>query len=795
MGLHVSRQADKREAGRRHGIWLIALATLWRGQAARAAPPDGEAAMVQPVVVIAATPLPGATLDIARAPYAVHDLSAADLDVGGLADAPGALSARLGGVSLNDDLDDAFQPDVLYRGFEASPVLGVSQGLAVYQNGVRINEAFGDTVNWDLIPSAAIARLDVVGANPLYGLNALGGAIALTMKTGFDAPGGALDASGGSFGRRAVDVSFGAHDERFGAFVAVRGLDEDGWRLRSPDRLGQAYAVVSARGERLSLDLAVTAADNRLQGEGAAPVQELAVSRALVFTSPQLNADRLTFLTANGTYRANASLSLQADAYVRGVRQDIANGNTTDYGPCTLAAESGRLCQPDGATPLRDTAGGLIPDLSAGGARLIGENDREGLRTLAYGVAIQATATAPVANRRNQLAVGGAFDGARTDFASSAELGVIDNALVVRPSGFFVSTPEGTPFNATPVGLQARDTAYGAYVTDTLDLTSRLSLTASGRFNSIRVALADRLGTRLNGRNTYQRLNPGIGLSYQLGPRLSAYVGYAEGSRAPTASEIECSDPRAPCLLPSSLSADPPRLRQVVSQTFEAGLRGGRDVSSGRLSVSLGLYRTRVVDDIYGVATSLNAGYFQNIPGDVRQGVDIDAAYRDRHLTAYLSYAYVDAAFSAGFLEPSPANPFHDASGDIQVRRGDRLPGIPANRLKLGGDYRLATGLTVGADLQAMDSQVYRGDEANRLAPLPGYVVLGLRASYPLGRGVGLFAGLRNALNARYATFGLLGDPTGAGAPGVPLAGSGVDTRFQSPAAPLAVYGGVSARF
>ncbi len=31
-------------------------------------------------------------------------------------------------------------------------MLGTPQGLAVYQNGVRINEVFGDTVNWDLIP-------------------------------------------------------------------------------------------------------------------------------------------------------------------------------------------------------------------------------------------------------------------------------------------------------------------------------------------------------------------------------------------------------------------------------------------------------------------------------------------------------------------------------------------------------------------------------------------------------------------------------------------------------------------
>ena len=79
-------------------------------------------------------------------------------------------------------------------------MLGTPQGLAVYQSGVRINEAFGDTVNWDLIPDIAIGRVDVVGSNPVYGLNALGGAIVLTMKNGFEDPGGTLEASGGSWG-------------------------------------------------------------------------------------------------------------------------------------------------------------------------------------------------------------------------------------------------------------------------------------------------------------------------------------------------------------------------------------------------------------------------------------------------------------------------------------------------------------------------------------------------------------------------------------------------------------------
>ena len=89
------------------------------------------------------------------------------------------------GVIISDVNGNPFSTDVQYRGYTASPVEGTPQGLAVYQNGVRINEVFGDTVNWDLIPSSAINSISVVTGNPLYGLNALGGALNIQMKDGF----------------------------------------------------------------------------------------------------------------------------------------------------------------------------------------------------------------------------------------------------------------------------------------------------------------------------------------------------------------------------------------------------------------------------------------------------------------------------------------------------------------------------------------------------------------------------------------------------------------------------------
>jgi outer membrane receptor protein involved in Fe transport len=158
------------------------------GEAAEAAggpdagiPSGGQGETTSPAnlqtIEVTATALPGTAIGIDKIPGNVQVLSSADLTREGSASLTGALNSGLSSVSVNDDLDDPFQPDILYRGFEASPVLGTPQGLAVYQNGVRINEAFGDTVNWDLFPDIAIDQVELVSSNPLYGLNALGGAI------------------------------------------------------------------------------------------------------------------------------------------------------------------------------------------------------------------------------------------------------------------------------------------------------------------------------------------------------------------------------------------------------------------------------------------------------------------------------------------------------------------------------------------------------------------------------------------------------------------------------------------
>lgn len=759
----------------------------------------GVAAASEPadaVTVVAATPLPGSGIDIDKTPGATQTLSAADLALAGTPDATGALADRLASVSLGDSLDDAFQPDILYRGFTASPVLGTPQGLAVYQSGVRVNEAFGETVNWDLAPDIAIKRLSIVGANPVFGLNALGGAVVLTMKTGFDSPGGHGEISGGSFGRRAALIDYGVDGTTFGVYLAARGLEADGWRTSSPDRVRQVYADVGARRGALTVDLSFTGAVNHLSGQGAAPVQELTVGRNLIFTNPQNNTDKLAFVTLGGTYAATPILSLQSVMYYRRFRQDAGNGNTTTYGACGAGPDLGALCQNDGATPLSDAAGRAIPDISQNGTLPIGQNDRSSIRSDSYGGSAQATSAAPWFDRENHLAAGFSLDRARTGFNSSVEVGVINAALTVTPSGLFVKTPENTPFSATPVSLVASSTTFGLFATDTFSLNPHLAVTAGGRYNNVLINLRDRQGAELNGRSRYARFNPALGATYQFSPALTAYVGYSEGSRAPSPSEIECSNPLRPCLLPSSLASDPPTLRQVVARTWEAGVRGSLGSPTGRGAVvtwSLGVFRAQLHDDIYAVATALGAGYFQNIGATRRQGVEAGVRYQSRAVTLFANYSMIDARFRSPFDLPSPSSPFADANGNVHVRPGDRLPGIPRHRMKVGGDVAVRRGWTVGATAAWVSGQIYRGDESNQTGVLPGYGVINLHSTLTLMPRLSLFATLNNALNARYSTFGVLGDPTGVGAPGVPS--EGADPRFQSPAAPRAVFGGVRVTF
>jgi iron complex outermembrane recepter protein len=792
MGWYLVRNGAHRLFSWALAATLIAISPL---VVAQQAPQDTTS--LQEIVVVGVTPVPGFKVDKDKIPGSIQTLKASDLTRNGAASVLNALDQQASAVNFNDTAADPFQPDVLFRGFEASPVLGTPEGLAVYQNGVRINEAFGDTVNWDLIPDIAIDRIDILSATSVFGLNALGGAATVTMKNGFTYQGFDGTLSGGSFNQRQAQAEYGVNDGPLGAYVAVNTLKEGGWRHFAEDRVRQYYLDLSFHTDTITSDLSYSRGNNRLYGQGPAPVQSLAISSENVFTGPQNNVNNLDMVTLNTAYNFTPTMTVSNVVYFRNYRQTVANGDNTDYASCPDDVAPGLLC--DGDYVLTDTAGQNIPDITNGGTTIIGQNDYEDIHSQSWGGSLQFSSTEKIAGHGNSFAAGATVDTSTTNFFSGTWLGVLDASLSVLPSPYFVATPEGVDSTATPVILNSNNKYYGAYLTDTFDVIDPLSVTVTGRYNIAKVNLTDRNGDLLDGNNRFTHFDPSAGATYKILPVLTIYGSYAINNRAPTASELECANPAAPCLLPTDLASDPP-LKQVIAKTVEVGARGSfADASLGKFSWDLSVYRTNSENDIYGISTTIASGFFQNVGSTRREGGDLDLTYQTRSVSAYLQYSYLKATFRSAFLEPSPANPFQDANGNVQVNVGDELPLIPKTRVKLGADVKVLPNWSVGGTWSYIGPSFYRGDEDNLNPELPGYTVASLRTSYQITKNVQVFANIQNLFDRHYSTFGILGDPTGVGAPGVPPNGSlgdpDVSPEFQSPAMPRAYFGGVKISF
>jgi iron complex outermembrane receptor protein len=214
---------------------------------------------VETVVVTATTPLPGSGIDADKVAGEVETLSVSDLTRDRSKDVlPDAVATQLSSVSLNDEQGSQFQPDFVYRGFEASPISGVAEGVAVYQDGTRLNESFGDNVNWDLIPEFAVDRFTLQSDNPVFGLNTMGGAVTLEMKSGLTFEGAHAELSGGSFGNVTGDAEYGVRFGDFGLYLGIGGLHDDGFRYRSATDLRQAYGDLAYQEGGLALHLSVS---------------------------------------------------------------------------------------------------------------------------------------------------------------------------------------------------------------------------------------------------------------------------------------------------------------------------------------------------------------------------------------------------------------------------------------------------------------------------------------------------------------------------------------------------------
>ncbi len=763
------------------GMLVLVPAAAW----AQAPAP---AVQLPTIEVVESSPLSRADLDRDKVPANVQSISAADLDHARSPDLLQAIGQHLPGVSLSDQTGNPFQLDVNYRGFTASPVLGTPQGIAVYQNGVRINEVFGDTVNWDLIPEMAIRGVTLVPNNPIYGLNALGGALSLEMKNGFTYQGVEGEVRGGSFGRRGAAGQAGGQNGNWSGYVTADAVNDDGWRDHSPSQLRRMYADVGVRDDKTEFHVNFTGASNNLSGITVTPIELLSRRWQNVYTWPQTTQNNLAFLTANGSYKATDTLSFQGNIYYRGFWQRHVDGNTAEVQACNAKGPlHGDLCLGDDVTPLFDTNGQIVPNVFPNNT-VFGEIDRTRTDANSFGGSVQATSTQRVFERDNHFVVGVSLDRGRVQFTGTSELGTIGHDLFVTGTGVFIDQPAG---DVAPVRLLAMTRYTGIYATDTFDVTSKLAVTAGGRFNVAEIKLQDEIGTALNGNERFSRFNPVIGATYKIASELIAYAGYSEANRAPTPLELGCADPTRPCLIDNFLVSDP-HLKQVVSHTYEAGLRGRLDFGegNGRLNWSLGLFRTGNTDDIINIASPIAGhGFFQNGGKTRREGIEASAAYKQDRWTAYANYTFIDATFQSPLTLSSPNNPAADASGNIFVVPGNHIPAVPQHRFKAGAEYAVTEPWKIGADLNVVGSQYLVGDQSNQNPKVPTYWVVNLHTSYQVSKHVELFGLVQNLFDRRYYTFGTFFDPTA-----IPFLGL-TDPRTLAPGMPLAVYAGLRATF
>lgn len=724
------------------------------------------------VEVIGIMPLPGVGLPLDKVPANVQAVGAAELERQAYDNLAEALNGSLGSVNVNDTQGNPYQLDVNARGFTASPILGTPQGLSVFVDGVRVNESFGDVVNWDLIPQNAIANLTLVpAANPQFGLNTLGGAISVVTKSGFQFPGTRFAIDGGSARRRQFEFESGGHGDFVDWFVAGNLYRDNGWGDANPSRVKQLFGKTGYQDDDTDIDLSLTLADNTMQGNQTIPLSFFD-NLHQIYTAPDSTRNRLAMLDLKGSQLFGGTLTLSGNTYFRRVETDIFNSNVNgDYATATDA--SGNPCP--GQSP-------FLPDCPDA------QNVTNAIVQHTWGLAGQLADSSPLGGVPNLAAVGLSFDHGRTDFSQAQQ-----DAL---------AASDRTTLSTQPVVPQigvAGTTEYtGLYATDTWSASEQWALTVSGRYNRARVKTEYVYADPTNyptfpesGDYTYSRFNPALGVNFNPRAGLGFYGSYTEGMRAPTPVELTCASPTDPCALPNAFSTDP-YLKKVVSRTFELGARG----LVGTVHWSAAVFQTRLQDDILFIAdpSTPTQGYFTNVGNTQRRGLELGGNTELQGWKLAAHYTLVDATFQSPFAEIS-ASSAADADGVVVVPSGSRIPGVARHVLRLQADYAVEGRWSVGGGMQAQSSTFARGDEANNdvNGQVPGFAVFNLHARVNLMPDLELGLHVDNLFNRVYSTFGALATNLfNQAGHGFDNSGQGTPEQFRSIGAPRLGYVGLT---
>lgn len=783
---------------------LVLLAVIAAYAAPHSVLAEDAKATTEKIEVISTTPLQGIGLPLEQIPANVQSVKGEELTEQKSLSIADYINQNLNGVSVNDTQNNPYQPDVSFHGYSASPLLGTPQGLSVFVDGVRVNEPFGDVVNWDLISTNSINSINLIpGSNPLFGLNTLGGALSVQTKSGRTNPGGAVEAYMGSWGRKAGSAEFGGvtDDGAVDYFISANVFSEDGWRDFSPTDVGQVFGKVGWQNETTSLNLSYTGADNKLIGNGLAPDDFLRQQgRDSILTRPDLTENKLSFFNLNWSHFFNDDTQISGNAYYRKAKTRTLNGDGNDDFDEEIGDDVGNGGNGDGILDPAELAfqlGECIADSDAD-ENCSGALNRTSSKRTGYGFNTQVTFGQDVAGMKNQFITGLGYDYGRTNFKQSTEYGLINATRGVDALGFFS--------DEAPVNLKGVSKTWSVFATDTLSLNPMWHLTMSARYNHTKVENDDRLNpipnpiealnTSLTSEQSYNRINPAVGINYTPSKELTAYASYNEGSRAPTAIELGCANPAQPCRLPNAFAGDPP-LDQVVAKTFEGGLRGKINDNIGW---SLAAYRAQNYNDIQFISSSTTgAGFFDNVGKTRRQGIDAALNGRLDKLTWALGYSYVKATYQSDFEVVSELNETVPGSEVQQVGKGDNIPGIPQHQLKLRAAYDVTPSWNIGTNIFAFSDQYARGNENNQFdgdgAKISGYLVMNLDTRYSFGNsGWQFFAKVNNIFDREYNNGGLLGEHRFDASTGA-FTGNEVTPAFYAPGAPRAGWFGLRYEF
>ena len=779
------------------------------------------------VNIISVTPVQGSGISLDRVPSTVQVIRESDLSEKKNFSVVETLNRKAAGISISNLNSSPMQNDINFRGYVAGPLLGTAQAMAIYQNGMRVNESFGEVVQWDLVPDFAIQNMQIfTGGDPVFGQNAIGGAISLEMKNGFNFDGVEATLSGGSYRRTNEVIEYGKSYDNFAIYLGANFNYDDGWREHSESYLETFYSDFRYRNDNTELFLNIGQAFTDLRGNGAMPLTLMDLEgRDAIYTYPDNTHNKNYYLNLGGNHFVNDNLSIQGNMYYRHMERRNYNGDEFEGKDCGLdfdrgaGAANGTVCgeyesnaAADGVAIL-DVGGnvinyenlGLELDDDENEIENFGAINRSNTKTNAFGFNLQSLYDSELFEKNNTFIGGMNYDFSKNSFGSSTELGIIQADRGVQGTGVFVSTDEeGEEQFITNMESTTHNVAL--YGSNTIDLDDKTSLNISARWNWASMKMEDQRGTALDGHHFFWRINPGIGITRKIG-NANIYASYKESSRNPSVAELACADPDAPCRLPNSFQADPP-LDMVVNRNIELGARGNKNYSlmgmNHSINWNVSAYAGRNYNDIIFIGGNrVGTGYFKNVGNTQRLGTEFALNGRlGKKWSWFTKYAYVRATMETSTKISSvghPTNTFEDDDFDdnqlreafqIDVGKGDAIPGVSPHIGGIGIGYSPVEKWVINLDVEANSAQFYRGDENNSAGQkVPGYFLLNLSTEYALENKIDgvesiFFLEARNILDENYETGGIYAENE--------VSGTGGSGTFVTPGQPFSIFGGIN---